>query len=267
MQMICALLVFQEPVLTQPLSVYSPWLDMLTRARRDVIADLQAQRHRRFIKTHTPLDGLPLDASATYICIGRDPRDVALSMSNHLENLDFASFAAARDAAAVVDGFTPEPMDATSRPEDIRQRFWLWVDDDTPPTEAISSLLGVLHHLQTFWDAPDGVDVVMLHYDDLRADLEGQMRALAERLGITVPEWRWPLLVKAASFEEMRARAALTAPNVYDRIWFDNQRFFHRGRSGQWRDLLNDDDLGRYRARVSAIGHSDIVNWVHRGSL
>ena len=64
-QMMCALLVLQEPVLEQPLSVLSPWLDMLTRARLDVVADLEAQRHRRFIKTHTPLDGLPLDASVT----------------------------------------------------------------------------------------------------------------------------------------------------------------------------------------------------------
>jgi hypothetical protein len=266
-QMICALLVFQKPVLTQPLTVHSPWLDMLNRPRRDVVADLEAQRHRRFIKTHTPLDGLPLEESVTYICVGRDPRDVALSMDHHQENLDLAAFIAARDAAAAIDGFTPEPMDASERPESAWQRFWLWVDDDTPPAASISSLRTLVHHLQTFWDAPEGADVVMLHYDDLRADLEGQMRALADRLTITVPEQRWPALVNAASFDEMRARAALTAPNVDDRVWRDNQRFFHRGTSGQWRDLLDDDDLDRYRARANAIGASDVINWVHRGSL
>src|SRR5258707_8802090 len=62
-QMICALLVFQEPVLRQPLSTVSPWLDMLSRARRDIVADLEGQTHRRFVKTHTPLHGLPIDAS------------------------------------------------------------------------------------------------------------------------------------------------------------------------------------------------------------
>lgn len=266
MQMICALLIFQEPVLTQPLSVHSPFLDVLARARRDVVADLEAQRHRRFIKTHTPLDGLPLDASVTYICVGRDPRDAALSLENHRKNFDLASFMATWDAAPAIDGANSEPMDMLPRPDSAWQRFWLWVDDDTPPIGR-ASLRGMLHHLQTFWDAPDGVDVVLLHYDDLRTDLEGQMRALADRLGITVPERHWPALVNAASFDEMRARAALTAPDAHDGVWRDNQRFFNRGTSGQWRDLLDDDDLRRYRARANAIGPCDVVDWVHRGSL
>ncbi len=265
--MICALLVFQDSVLKQPLSALSPWLDMLSRARSDVVADLEAQRHRRFIKTHTPLDGLPLDTAVTYICVGRDPRDVALSMDNHRENLDFAAFLAARNAAAAVDGTMPEPVAPPPRPASQRQRFWRWVDDDTPPTELGSSLLRTLHHLQTFWDAPDGVDVVMLHFDDLRTDLEGRMRTLADRLGIPVPERRWSELVNAATFDQMRARAALTAPDAQNGIWHDNQRFFHCGRSGQWRDLLNDDDLERYRTRARAIGPSNVVDWVHRGSL
>ena len=54
MQMICALLVFQTTTFDRPLDLISPWLDMLTRERDDVVADLDAQTHRRFIKTHTP---------------------------------------------------------------------------------------------------------------------------------------------------------------------------------------------------------------------
>ncbi len=266
-QMICALLVLQQPVLTQSLSVLSPWLDMLTRARRDVVADLDSQTHRRFIKTHTPLDGLPLDPSITYICVGRDPRDVALSMASHVANLDFASFGTARDAAAAIEGSTLEPLVPPPQPDSEWQRFWMWVDNDTPSTEATSSLLGLLHHLGTFWRAPANVNVVLLHFDDLLTDLEGQMRALADRLAITVAEQRWPELVKAATFDEMRERADLTAPNVQDGIWLDNQRFFNRGTSGQWRGLLTEHDLARYRARAIALGPSDLLDWVHRGSL
>src|SRR6187455_2669747 len=42
-QMICALLIFQTPELTLPLDTLSPWIDMVTRARTEVFADLQAQ--------------------------------------------------------------------------------------------------------------------------------------------------------------------------------------------------------------------------------
>jgi hypothetical protein len=88
MQMICALLVFQDPELPAPLSELSPWLDWKTTALQEVLAALGAQRHRRFIKTHTPLDGLPLDPRATYIVVARHPLDAAVSLYYHYANLD-----------------------------------------------------------------------------------------------------------------------------------------------------------------------------------
>ena len=90
----------------------------------------------------------------------------------------------------------------------------------------------------------------MLHYDDLSADLEGEMRRLAGRLGIDVPEERWPGLLEAACFEHMRSRADVTAPETASAIWQDNRRFFHQGTSGQWRRLLDDEALERYWRRV-----------------
>src|SRR6185369_12165293 len=90
-QMICALLVLQEPELPLPLDTLSPWIDMVTRARTEVFADLEAQTHRRFIKTHTPLDGIPNDPAVSYICVGRDPRDVALSIDRHIDNTDIGA--------------------------------------------------------------------------------------------------------------------------------------------------------------------------------
>ena len=88
-QRICSLLVFGTPHLDNPLTTISPWLDMLTRPLQDVLDDLEAQTHRRFIKTHIPLDGLPFDERVTYICVGRDPRDLALSWDSHMANTDF----------------------------------------------------------------------------------------------------------------------------------------------------------------------------------
>src|SRR6266700_4150031 len=217
-QMICALLILQEPELPLPLDTLSPWIDMVTRARTDVFADLEAQTHRRFIKTHTPLDGIELGPL-------RPPRP---------------------------------------RPGGERDRFWQWVDDETPSTQVGSSLRRTVEHLQTFRDAADDLDVVYLHYDDLKADLEGQMRQMAARLGIDVDEHRWPRLVQAATFESMRSRAGTTVPGGGPEHWIDPAAFFSRGTSGQWRDLPDDAGLARYAARVRALASGNLVEWVHR---
>src|SRR5579871_2632917 len=114
MQMICALLIFQKPDLDKPLTKLSPWLDMLMQGKADVFAQLAAQQHRRFIKTHTPLDGLPIHDEVTYICVGRDPRDIAVSMLNHRANMKLEVFAKAMQEVIVKDGiddpiFPPRP--------------------------------------------------------------------------------------------------------------------------------------------------------------
>jgi aryl sulfotransferase len=213
-QMICALLVFQTPNFDRPLAEISPWLDMLTADRDELVASLEAQRHRRFIKTHTPLDGLPLDDGVTYVCVGRDPRDVGFSSYNHAANLNFDAFLAARQKAVGLEDLVealpkkPQPL-----PPAI-EWFWQWVEDTRPVSESPDNLAVLFHHIRTFWPATAGAsNVILLHYDDFQADLEGQMRQLARLLGIDVPEQRWSELVPAARFDQMRRRADDLVPN------------------------------------------------------
>ena len=266
-QMIVALLLFQTPQLPAPLAKLSPWLDMRTRARRDVFSDLEAQNHRRFIKSHTPLPGLPTADGVTYICAGRDPRDVALSMRDHLDNIDWPVFFAACAAAAQTDGVDmpapPPPPDPDADPS-ARAAFWRWVLDDAPLTANLA-LPGMLHHVQSFWDARDAENVVMVHYSDLKQDLEGEMRRLAERLGIEVAEERWPALVQAASFSEMRRDASNVIPNSDIGFWRNNDDFFKKARSGEWREIVDsDEDVRRYDERVAALAPADLREWLHR---
>ncbi len=265
-QMILLLLVHQRPELPAPVSEMAPWVDHLIRSRLDLVALLEGQSHRRVIKTHTPLDGLPQREDITYVCVGRDPRDVARSMDNHMGNLrlDFAREAMA--AAAAADGIElPPPVPQLPRSADDRERFWTWVDADTPVTESASTLLRTVRHIESFWDAGgNGLDVVLLHYDDLKADLAGEMQRLADHLGITVPAERWPALVEAATFESMRSQPARTTPNAGSGQWHDDDQFFHKGTSGQWRDLLDDADLQRYWHRVDSLTTPEVASWLHR---
>src|SRR5688572_16713050 len=177
MQMQCALLLFRTPDLPAPLATLSPWLDMNTRPLAEVRADLDAQTHRRFIKTHTPLDGLPFDPRVTYVHVARDPRDAALSWDNHVTNLDLDRFVGTRIAAVGADdleelGITGPP---TPPPEDPADRFWQWMEGAPDKPDAPSGLAALVQHVLTFWARRDEPNVHLFHYADLRADLGGQM--------------------------------------------------------------------------------------------
>jgi hypothetical protein len=269
-QMICGLLIFQTTEFYRPLDLISPWFDVLFRPRDEVVADLEVQPHRRFIKTHTPLDGLPFEKQVTYICSGRDPRDVAMSWDVHIANADFETGLALRAAAVGLDDLA-ELMPDGPPPviEDERERFWAWVDQPATPETHFFGLASTLHHLHTFWDVRDRPNVVLVRYEDLLADLEGQMRLLAARLGIPVAGDLWPDLVQEATFEHMSRRPNELVPEAsHDGLYRDVGRFFHSGTTEQWRRIISDEDLPRYVARVRECGVSeDLVEWVHRPPL
>ena len=61
----------------------SPWLDLRVPPKEVKLPIVEAQTHRRFLKTHLPVDALVFSGKAKYIYIGRDGRDVLWSMYNH----------------------------------------------------------------------------------------------------------------------------------------------------------------------------------------
>jgi aryl sulfotransferase len=252
-QMICALLIFQTPELPAPLAQLSPWVDHLIASREQVYAELAAQEHRRFIKTHTPLDGIPLDHRATYIVTARDPLDMAVSLYHQGANIDRAR----------VRQLTGEPEPAEPRKGRKPLRDWLlgWIAREEDPREQPDSLPGVMWHLSDAWTRRGEPNVLLVHYDDLVADLAGQMRWLAGRLGIAVAEQTWPTLVRAASFEAMRGRAEQLVPTAG--IFKDDAAFFRRGTSGAGREILTADELAGYHARVAQLAPPDLLAWLH----
>ncbi|GAA3112509.1 glycolipid sulfotransferase [Pseudonocardia yunnanensis] len=268
MQTICALLVLGTPEFGRGLDELSPWLDSLMQPRASMVSDLEAQRHRRFIKSHTPLDGLPFDTRVSYVCVGRDPRDVGISFGNFKANMDPRAVQRAREAATGLPA-TDEISAYLSAPQEESERdeFRRWMLDATPVANSGPSLGLTLHHLATFWDARDSANVILVHYDDLKADLPGEMRRLAQRLDITVPESAWPSLERAATFEDMQENAGRLVPESGLAIWRDERRFFNRGVSGQWRGVLADDDLREYAARTAELAAPDLLGWVHREPL
>jgi hypothetical protein len=265
-QMLCALLIFDGPAFPAPLDEVSPWLDMCTRPLAEVTAALAAQTHRRFIKTHTPLDGLPLHPNVVYLVVGRDPRDVAISFEHHRANIDVARFLELRTAAVGNDDLAEFP-EGPVLSEDPIERFRTFVTDETPGVGGPPTLASMLHHLDTGWQHRRDPNVALFHYADLTADLTGELLRLAGVLGIPCSPERARELAAEASLTRMRERAADVAPNASQEAWKDVRAFFRSGASGEWRDRLDATDLAAYEARVAELVSPDLAAWAHGGRL
>src|SRR5215211_1655583 len=258
-QMLCALLIFDGPAFPAPLDEVSPWLEICLRPLAEVTAALEAQTHRRFIKTHTPLDGLPLHPDVTYLVVGRDPRDVAISYEHHAANMDFAHFLELR-AAAVGNEDLAELPPRRVPSEDPIERFRTFIVEESqisPPT-----LASVLRHLATGWQHRHDANVALFHYADLTADLPGELLRLARVLGIPCSPERARELAPEASLARMRERSAEVTPNASKGTWKDERAFFRSGGSGEWRARVSAADLIAYEARVAALVGPDLAAWV-----
>jgi hypothetical protein len=262
MQMICALLVLQKTELDQLLSDYSPWLDMLATPIDDLVARLDAQTHQRFIKTHTPLDGLTYYKKTKYICVGRDPRDSFISMRHHLKNINPEFF-------ALMQQNTTRQLERPERvPKDLKEGFRKWITSSCnidDPKHGVTD--DVLYYMKSFWPYRDLPNILMVHYSDLLADLDGEMRRIADFLDIEVPEALWPKLVKAAGFTSMKNNADTLAPQSAKNEWKDTSSFFYKGTNGQWQDELGEEELALYHQAMSENLEPELINWLENGRL
>jgi hypothetical protein len=256
-QMICALLVFRGPDLPRPLGELSPWLDWRVEPREVVLARLEAQDHRRIVKTHTPLDGMPLDPRATYVVVGRHPLDAAVSLYHHSANIERVRLHELLGNDAPAERADPRP------PPPLGEWLRRWIAWEGEPAERLDSLPGMLHHATDALARRAAPNVVLVHYDDLRADLPGEVARLADRLGIELAPGEAAELAGHATFAAMRVRSADLVPDRLG-VLRAPARFFRDGRSGSGEALLAPDELVAYRQRVHRAAPADVVDWLHR---
>jgi hypothetical protein len=264
MQTIAGMLLLDRTELGAPISLISPWLDMLIRTDDDVFGLLEAQTHRRFIKTHTPLDGVPLVDTVTYIAVVRHPLDIALSDRDHAENMRRERAVELRVAAS---GQPDREIGAAldEIPQD-RADFLRWfIDNDEQPTgSGPYGLQDYCNQVRSFWEVRDLPNVHLFHYADMWADLDGEMRRVAGTLGVTIDQGRWPDFVQAAGLTSMRSRAADTAPEAHLEMWASPERFFRRGGTRDWASILSPEDVSHFEARLGELA-GEAAGWAVNG--
>lgn len=272
-QRIVDLLVFQSPAI-RPFSEISPWLDStIFHPVEHDLATLKAQTHRRYIKSHLPFDALPVWDSVKYIHVGRDGRDARLSWQNHEKGMkpEFGArigalaMALAAEQGAKPSGPPPRP------PEDPREFLLQWFDEleaqlaapDKPDLERFGAQFFKFE--ETYWRERNRSNLLLVHYNDLKENLAGEMRRIADFLDISVPENLMPSLVEAARFESMKKDGAALLPMM--EMAFDRgaDRFINQGRSGRWREYLKAEDILRYQAIVKRACPLGLARWLEGG--
>ena len=260
MQRIVSLLVFRDPAPLRLMDV-SPWLDCrFVEPVEAALARLEAARHRRFIKSHLPADGLPLFDELRYIVVARDGRDACLSYHNHV--LSYTPWMLARlDAAGVEDGTGPFPR----APTETEAFFHRWLTQGIPSEPDGLPLHSYFGFQRTWWQIRDRPNVLLLHYADLKGDLAGMMRRVAAFLGIEVPATVWPELVEAAGFQAMRRVGDTFLGETGAAFRGGGGTFFHHGENGRWHGRLDAADLNLYEAKAAALP-ADCSRWLAAGT-
>jgi len=230
----------------------SPWLDLRIMPP-DTLAKLEAQQHRRVIKTHLPLDALTFSPKAKYVYIGRDGRDVVWSLYNHHASANQLWYDLLNDTP----GRVGPPIE---RPDpDIRRYFQTWLERDGYPFWAF------WENIATWWAARDLPNVRLVHFNDLKRDLDGEMRKLAEFLECDVPADRWAAVVEHCTFDWMKAHAENVSPLGGAVFEGGAKSFIHKGVNGRWRDVLTADDIAAYERRALAELGPDCARWLAEG--
>ena len=231
----------------------SPWLDMQVLDKQAVFAGLEAQRNRRFIKTHLPLDALVYSPRVKYIFVARDGRDVVWSFYDHNASMTEESLAKFNEGP---DTLGPR----MTYPRGSRRDYFLdWLECEGYPLWPFWS------HIRGWCGFAHLPNLLVLNYADLKAALPAQIRRIADFLGIAIEDERFPTILEHCSFDYMKANAGCVAPRGGSNFKGGAKTFINQGVIGRWRDCLTPADIARYEVEACRQLGAPLATWLAGG--
>jgi aryl sulfotransferase len=231
----------------------SPWVDLRVPSREEKLPLIEAQTHRRFLKTHLPLDALCFSPRAKYLYIGRDGRDVVWSMYNHHVNATPEWYATLNDTPGRVGPPIERP------PGDILSYWQTWLERDGYP------FWPFWEHVRGWWQIRALPSVRLVHFANLKRDLPSEIRRIAAFLEIPIRAERFESIVRHCSFDWMKQNATKAAP-LGGAFWDGGaQTFIHKGVNGRWMDTLDERDSAAYERRAEAELGPACAKWLATG--
>lgn len=245
-QAITAMLVFEKADHGEQPGVISPWIDANFAPIEEYLGMVDGQAHRRFIKTHTPLDGIPYFEQCQYLVVCRDPKDMFFSLLNHQKNM------------------SDEELSASLLPQSD-STFQDWVSGSLDPDNFDTQTLETpIHFLKTYWEFRDQPNVHLFHYFDMKQNLRGHIANLARILNISLTDTQLDEMTQAATFENMQARGEQFAPGAGTGMWKEEGAFFATGKNQQWKEKLSVEQIELFDERVGELLTPEQIAWLIR---
>lgn len=233
----------------------SPWIDLRIPPKEVKMPMVAAQEGRRFLKTHLPTDALVFSEKAKYLYIGRDGRDVVWSLHNHHSRANQSWY----DALNLTPGLVGPPIPPAK--EDIVEYFRDWLNGNGDPWWPF------WENVRTWWEIRDLPNVHMLHFENLKKDMPGEICKIAAYLEIPIDESKWDDILLHCSFDYMKENATKSTP-LGGVFWDEGAKVFvHKGVNGRWRDVLPAADIAKYeQTAVDELG-DDCAHWLATGQM
>ncbi|HEY4944387.1 MAG TPA: sulfotransferase domain-containing protein [Rhizomicrobium sp.] len=252
MQQIVSQLIFQgdDKMFGQAIS---PWIDF--QLQPGAPAQAAAQTHRRFMKTHLPLDALVFSPRAKYLYVGRDTRDVVWSFHHHISSFTPYAHKLIAELAAKTGSFAPPPD-----VPDVKTFYHIWLQTDASAENSF------FRNVQGWWDAQVLPNVLLLHYAKLKADLPREVRRIAAFLGIAIDEAKFPRMLLNCSLEHMKDVSA--DDEFLGRLFEGGGRtFVNKGTNDRWRDVLSPEEAALAEVAAAKNLTPACAHWLKTGEL
>lgn len=121
------------------------------------------------------------------------------------------------------------------------------------------------HHIRSWWDIRDLPNVKLVHFANLKADLEGGIKEIAEFLGISKDDSEMERIVEYCTFDWMKSHAQITAPLGGAFLDGGGETFINKGTNGRWMSVLTEEEKAEYDAMaVRELGEA-CAHWLSTG--
>lgn len=186
--------------------------------------------HKRVIKTHLPLGLVPYNDKARYITVVRDPKEVFVS-SYHFINSAFAPL-------------MPTPA----------EWFDLFLSERFPMNFGCTWA----EHIARYWAMRDKPNVLILTYSEMKRDLQGTIRRVADFLGATLSPDALAKVQKQCTFAYMKSIDDRFVPVSKDFMPWGSMQMMREGRSGNSGEFISREQQQRidlhFKAELQRLG-------------